>query len=294
MSKKGYSKNELKARRGLKIVAILVTIIIIICVCFFVFVVFKNNIVVERIDYSSADASDDVVANSTPIILNNAVVGASYNKEWVASESYYFRNQNKLVDIDIYNASGKKGKYKITNYANSDSSGTFYVTTDTPSSSEEFLAVGTSKNDIMMQPATQILNISDEDIELVKKALGMYRIFNTTVRINSVYSVNLDTNNRGKIYCVTNESGKSSGAYSSVIYISNTGKSYIIKYNYVKNLKKASDWPIYSFKFIADLNQDGVNDIMIQETKEFDVKYDVIEFKNDKFTEVLSTQMKMK
>ncbi len=294
MSKKGYSKGELKARRTLKFVAILVTIIIIICICFFVFVVFKNNIVMEKVDYTSSSVSDDVVNNATPIILNNAVIGATYNKQWVASESYYFRNQNKLVDIDIYNDSGKKGKYKITNYANSDSSGTFYVTTDTPNSSEEFLAVGSSKTDIMMQPAKQILTITDEDIKLIKKALGVYKIFNTTIKINSVHSVNIDTNNRGKIYCVTNESGKSSGAYSAVIYISNVGKSYIIKYNYIKDLKNSSDWPIYSFKFLADLNQDGINDIIIQETKEFDVKYDVIEFKNNKFVEVLSTQMKMK
>lgn len=294
MKKKKYSKGELKAKRGLKVFAILVGICIVISILFIVFVAVKNNIVVERIDESAIDVSDDVVKNSTPIILNNVVLGSTYNKTWVASQSYYFRNENKITDVDVYNNSGKKGKYKITNYQNADSTGTFYVTTDNPNSSEEFLAVGNTGTDIMLQPARKQNSITDEDIEIVKKALGKYRIYNTSVKINSIHNVVLDDNNRGRVICVTNEAGKSSGAYSAVIYVSNIGKSYIIKYNYVKNLEKASDWPIYSFKFVADLNQDGVNDIILQETKEFDVKYDVIELKNNKFTEVLSTQMKMK
>ena len=294
MKKKKYSKGELKARRGLKILAVLVICCIAISILFIVFVAIKNNIVVERIDDSALDVSDDIVKNSTPVILNNVVLGSVYNKSWVASQSYYFRNENKITDVDVYNSSGKKGKYKITNYKNADSTGTFYVTIDNPNSSEEFLAVGNTGTDIMPNPASKQNNITNEDIQIVKKALGIYRIYNTSVKINSIHNIELDNNNRGRIICVTNEAGKSSGAYSAVVYVSNIGKATLIKYNYIKNLEKSSDWPIYSFKFVADLNQDGVNDIIIQETKEFDVKYDVIEFKNNKFTEVLSTQMKMK
>lgn len=294
MEKKKYSKGELKARRGLKVLSIFVSIIVVVCVCFIVFVAMQNNVVQERIDDLASHMSDDVVSHATPIILNNVVLGATYNKQWVASESYYFRNQEKLVDIDVYNESGKKGKYKVTNYANADASGSFYITSDSPNTAEEFLAIGSSDMDIMMKPATKEQNVTQEDIELVKKALGIYRIFNTSVKVNSIHYVTLNAESRGKIICATNESGKSSGAYSAVIYVSNTGKSQLIKYNYIRDLDNASNWPIYSFKFIADLNQDGMNDIILQETKEFDVKYDVIEYKNGKFTEVLSTQMKIK
>ena len=37
-----------------------------------------------------------------------------------------------------------------------------------------------------------------------------------------------------------------------------------------------------------------MNEIILQEVKEFDVKYDVVEYKNNNFTEVLSTTMKLK
>lgn len=293
MKKKSYSKGELKARRGLKYLTIFALIVIIITILFFVFVVFKNNIITEKIDYSATEVSDDVVSNSTPIILNNIVLGAVYNNTWVAPESYYFRNQNKLTSIDIYNESGKKGKYNITNFTSPDTTGAYYVTTNNPNSKEEFFAVGSSDENIMMQSSTKQLTITDEDIEIVKDALGKYLVLNTTVKINSIHNVVLNSQNRGKIICVTNEVGKSSGAYSAVVYVSNFGDSKIVKYNYVKNLAKSSDWPIYSFKFAADLNKDGMNDLIIQETREFEVKYDVIEFRNDKFVEVLSTKVKI-
>ena len=293
MKNKGYSKAELKARRRLKYLAVFVAIVIIITICFFVFVVLKNNIVKERIDYSSENVADDIVSNSTPIVINNVVLGASYKNTWVSSESYYFRNHNKITEVDVYNETGKKGKYKITNFTNPGSDGAFYVTIDNPNISDEFVAVGASKNDVMMQKVTKISNITDSDIEVVKKALGKYFVFNTSIKINSIHSVTFDNENRGRIICVTNEVGKSSGAYSAIIYESNYGKTEIIKYNYVKDLKKSDEWPIYSFKFVLDLNQDSVNELIIQETKEFEVKYDVIEFRGGKFTEVLSTVVKM-
>lgn len=293
MKTKNYSKGELKARRRLKYLAIFVIIVLVITISFFCFVVLKNNIVKERIDYSSNDVSDNIVSNATPIILNNVVLGARYNNTWVSSESYYFRNQNKLTDVDVYNEEGKKGKYKITEFTRPDSTGSFYVTINVSSNYDEFFAVGSSDSNVMLQKATKVLTVTDEDIEVVKDALGKYLVFNTSVKINSIHSVTLNSENRGRIICVTNEAGKSSGAYSAVIYESNYGQTEIIKYNYVKNLDNASDWPIYSFKFAADLNQDGTNDIILQETKEFEVKYDVVEFKDNKFTEVLSTVVKM-
>ena len=48
------------------------------------------------------------------------------------------------------------------------------------------------------------------------------------------------------------------------------------------------------YKFIADLNNDGTNEVIIQEVKEFEAKYDIIEFKNDNFIEVLSSELKFK
>ena len=80
--------------------------------------------------------------------------------------------------------------------------------------------------------------------------------------------------------------------FSAVVYVDNNERVSLLKYNYIRDTKDASNWPIYSFKFIGDLNTDGVSEIIIQETKEFEVKYDVIEYKDNKFNEVLSTVIK--
>lgn len=290
---KKYSKNNLKKKRWIKILIVFFAVIFLTSISFLIFINVKNNIVFERIDTTAKEVTDDVVKNSTPIIVNNVVVGATYNKQWVAQESYYFRNESKNnIDIDVYTSEGKKGKYKVTEQIKDDTSPSVIAKTTNPDLTSEFLAVTSSDKNIMTNPATKIDNVTNEDIETVKDALGIYKIFNSSVKINSIYNITLDSSNRGLIYCVTNEPG-TSDAYSAVIYVSNTGDKQIIKYNYINNTKDSSNWPIYDFKFIADFNQDGVNEIVLQEIKEFDVDYDIIEYKDKKFTEVLSTSVKI-
>ena len=112
---KKYSKNNLKKKRWIKILIVFFAVIFLTSVSFLIFINVKNNIVFERIDTTAKEVTDDVVKNSTPIIVNNVVVGATYNKQWVAQESYYFRNESKNnIDIDVYTSEGKKGKYKVT------------------------------------------------------------------------------------------------------------------------------------------------------------------------------------
>ena len=294
MSKK-YSKNEIKKRGFLKLL-LCILVILFIASAFVIFtVVIKNYIVIEKIDYSSKNKSDNVVKNATPIILNNVVIGATYDKEWVATESYYFRNDKKSidVDVDVYTEAGKKGKYQMSSCYKSQTGSTVYATVTTPDRSSEFIAVASSDSNIMPKPANREISVDEIDIKEAKEALGILTLLNNSVRIASIHDVTFNASNRGRIFCLTNEAGKSSGGYSAVIYISNTGKVDIIKYSYVNNLKKSSDWPIYEFKFVADLNGDSMNELVIQEINEYEVKYDVIEFKNNKFTQVLSTTMNL-
>ena len=293
MAKK-YSKNEIKKKGLLKFLIVLFILIFIASVSFIIFVGVKNYIVIENISDEAKNKSDDIVKNSTPIILNNIIVGAVYNNQWVASESYYFRNDKNKTEVDVYTKDGKKGKYNIISQEKDLSSAVLYAYVDTPDTSSEFLAVSSSDKNIMFEPAKQEVDIDEIDIQDAKEALGMLGILNNSLRIASIHDVALNASNRGRIFCITNESGKSSGGYSAVIFISSTGESKIIKYSYVKDLKNSSDWPIYSLKFVADLNGDGMNEIILQEVKEFDVKYDVVEYKNNNFTEVLSTTMKLK
>ena len=293
MAKK-YSKNEMKRKSAVKFLIAIFTVILIICVSFFIFVGTKNYIVSEKIDDSAKNQSDDVVKSSTPIVINNVIVGAVYNGNFVASQSYYFRNDKKNIDVDVYTEDGKKGKYQLTSQEKDTATSTMYAYVNTPDRASEFIAVASSDKDIMPEPAKKEVDVDNIDIKEVKKALGIYGILNSSVKINSIHDVTLNQNNIGRIFCITNEVGKYSGGYSAVIYIANTGESKIIKYSYVKNFKNSSDWPIYSFKFIADLNNDGTNEVIIQEVKEFEAKYDIIEFKNDNFIEVLSSELKFK
>ncbi|MNV89791.1 hypothetical protein D3C71_1841150 [compost metagenome] len=105
--------------------------------------------------------------------------------------------------------------------------------------------------------------------------------------------MNLEQGKKGKIICATSESKNIMGVFSAVIYIDDQNNAKCIKYNYIKNLKNASEWPIYTLKFVADLNSDNKNEIIIQEISEFKVKYDVIEYRNNNFYEVLSSEIKI-
>lgn len=290
---KTYSKRNLKKKRGLKLLIALLVILLIIGLFLLFFVVLKKEVNIGKISDVAKERSDEVVANSTPIIVNNIVVGAVYNNEWVASESYYFRNKTKsqTIALDVYNLTGKKGKYNLTSMSKDTNSGALYAKTDNSNTYDEFVAIASTEKNIMNNPPTKQVNINEDDINTVKDALGLLSVFNNSVKITEIYNITLDTTNRGRLIFVTNEVGKSNGGYSAVIYEDMSKKTHIIKYSYVKDMKNSPEWPIYSFRFVADLNQDGMNDIVIQETKEFKMKYDVIEFKNNKFQEVLSTEI---
>ena len=290
-----YSKSKLKIKGWLKIIIVLFVIIIICAGAFLTYVLLNNNIVYEKIDTSAVNVSDDEAKNSTPIIVDNLILGAVYDKKWVSSEKYYFKSDKKSeVEIDIYNKKGKAGKFILNNIDKSKLNAAIYAKTTNTNTIDEYLAVATSEKNIMPDPASKVQNITEADIEIAKKALGFKKIFNSSVKITEIYEAKINENAYSRIMFVTNEIGKSTGAYSAVIYEDSTGKTKCIKYNYIRDLKDASNWPIYSFKFVADLNKDGINELIIQETKEFDVKYDILEYKNNNFKEILSSTMKQK
>lgn len=292
---KTYSKGNLKKKRGLKLLIAILVILLIIGLSLLFFVVLKKEVNIGRISDVAKERADEIVEKSTPIIVNNLVVGAVYNNEWVASESYYFRNKSKseTISLDVYNINGKKGKYTLTSMSKDASSGALYAKTDNSNTYDEFIAIASSDTNIMTSIPSKQININEDDISTVKKALGLLSVFNNSIKITEIYNITLDQTNRGRIIFVTNEVGKSKGGYSAVIYEDINGKTQIIKYSYAKDMKNTPEWPIYSFRFTADLNKDGINEIIIQETKEFKMKYDVIEFKNNKFSEVLSTEIKI-
>ena len=290
---KKYSKEKLKARRLVKTIIVFLAIIAVICIGVLLFSLFSKSIVVEKLDSTPSNVSDEVASNSTPVIINNLILGATYDKKWVASEKYYLNSKNgENTEIDAYSKEGKMGKYTIGKISKDTKTASIYTTISKQNLLNEYFAVATSQTNVMPNPANKILDIDESYIKDVKKALGMYRIFNMSVKISEVYDITISENEKGYLIFATNEVNKGKGAYSTVIYVSNTGKSKIVKYNYINDKENAEDWPVYSLNFIADLNFDGTNELLVQETKEFEVKYDVIEYKNNNFYEIMSAVAK--
>ena len=290
---KKYSKEKLKARRLVKTIIVVLAIIAVICIGVLLFSLFSKSIVVEKLDSTPSNVSDEVASNSTPVIINNLILGATYDKKWVASEKYYLNSKNgENTEIDAYSKEGKMGKYTIGKISKDTKTASIYTTISKQNLLNEYFAVATLQTNVMPNPANKILDIDESYIKDVKKALGMYRIFNMSVKISEVYDITISENEKGYLIFATNEVNKGKGAYSTVIYVSNTGKSKIVKYNYINDKENAEDWPVYSLNFIADLNFDGTNELLVQETKEFEVKYDVIEYKNNNFYEIMSAVAK--
>lgn len=283
-----YSKTKLKLKLKLPILIILFVVIFLLALTFVIYLTVKNNIVIQKIDDSAKLVSDQVAAKSSPIIINNLVVGAVSNKEWVSNEKYYFKsNIKENTDIDIYSKTGKAGKYSILNIEKDENSSSEYVSVSRSNKIDEYFAIYSNGGNNMQIPAIS-QEPTDEDRKLCLKALGIYKLLNNTINIDSVYGVYIDSSLSGKIICITNKSKTIFGAYSAVIFVDNNNVAKIIKYNYIKDVKNAQDWPIYAFEFCADLNSDGKNEVILQETTENKSQYDILEYRDNNFYQVLS------
>ncbi len=290
---KKYSKSGLKIKRNLKLLIALFVIIIIVCSAFLVYLHVKNSIIIEKVDINASFVNDDMAKNSNPIVIDNVILGAIYDKTWVSAERYYMMSKNKSdVSIDTYNKKGKAGNYTLSSLNKVDT--TIYTETTNTNIIDEYIAVSKTNNNIMINPATKITNVTENDVKSVKNALGIYKLLNNSVKVTEVYDIALVPGEAySRFIFATSEKNKSTGVYSAVVYVNPQGKARLIKYSYIKDVNNSSEWPTYSFKFNADLNQDGTNEVIIQETQEFNVKYDVLELRKNNFYEVLSVFMKI-
>lgn len=288
-----YKKNAIKKRHILKLLMSVLFIIIVLGVTAIIYLVANNNISKFLIDESAKNVSNDEAKSATPIIVNNLLLGGVYNNKFVSIDKYFFNSTNKDgTKIDLYSNRGRIGEYEITSIKKDNSSSTVYVTNSKDNLINEYFGV-ISSNKINYKELNET-TVVNEDISRVKNSLGLYSILNTSITISKVYETSIMTGNKVRIILATNEPNKSFGAYSAiVIYDELTNKSQCIKYNYVSNKKDASDFGIISLKFVADLNNDGIDEIIIQETKEFEVIYSIFTNKNGNYFQVLSSSMKI-
>lgn len=289
---KKYSKNSSKKRTLLKFLIGLLVVFLVLSVALLVYILLNNNITYEKYNEDAKFVSEDVAKNSTPIIMDNVLVGGVYDKKWVSSDRYYLNSTNKSnLEIDVYSKTGKKGKYELTSVSQASSKTVYSAITNT-NLIDEYFAIAKSDTSAMNVAAKKRQTVTENEIKMVKKALGIYRLFNTSVKITEVYDISLSQGENFTLIFATNEVGKSTGVYSAVVCVDNMNKAKLVKYSYVRDKDKAADWPIYSLKFVADLNLDGINEIVLQETKEFEVKYSVLEYEKNEFKEVIGAVIK--
>lgn len=288
-----YKKNANKKRNLLKLFMSVLLVIVVIGIVAIVYLTVNNNISKFLVDESAKNVSNEEAKNSTPIIVNNLLLGGVYNNKFVSVDKYFFNSTNKEgTKINLYSPEGKSGEYEITSVKKDGNSSNVYITNSKQNLTHEYFGVISSKENIFKE--LREVEIFDEDYARVKDSIGLYKMLNTSINISKVYETTITSGNKVRIILATNSPNKGMGAYSTiVVYDEFLNKSQCIKYNYVRNKEDASDFGIISLKFIVDLNNDGINEIILQETKEFEVIYSVFTFKNDKYYQILSSSMKI-
>lgn len=288
---KKYSKGQLKFKRfGIFLAIILVCILVVGVVLLFGFCL-KHTINITNTSSAASNVSEDVAQNSSPIVIDNLVVGGLYNNTWVSSSKYYLKSINKSnVDINVYTKDKKAGEYKLESvYTYGDS---VFCNTTYPNYIDEFFA--TTSDTFALASNFSETSIQESDYTSVKKALGIYRAYNNSISINDVYSAYINATEPIRVISVTSsKKGAFGGVYSAIVAVVN-GKAKIVQYSYTKDLDNALDFPLYSVEFVADLNGDGNSELITREVTEFNVTYNIFEYKNSKFVRVLTETIKGK
>lgn len=288
-----YSKDKIVFKRNIKCLIIVLLIIITICIAFIIYINTQNIIEFNNYDDSAIYISDEKAKLSTPIILNNIILGGVYKDEWVSTARYYNMSDYKEdTEVRFYCDEGSSGVFTIQKVGQSLTN--FIALTDSLNEVTEYVAVINSET-LNYIPKTSKIDYQDstEYNENIKDALGLYTILNDSIKVNNGYECYISSNEKVTLLEVTSNSLENSNdAYSAIIMIDSKNKSYLVSYNYVNDNEKAEDFKIYSVKFVIDLNEDGINEIVISGTDEFETSYSVLEFENNKFTCVLSETIK--
>lgn len=290
---KKYSKEKLKFRRFfIFLIALLIVVLILGFVLLFVFCL-NDKFDVSPQENDAINVSDDIASNSLPIVIDNLVVGAIYDNTWVSANKYYLKSNNKSeLETYVYNGSSRAGEYIIKEvYTYGDS---VFVDSTYPNNIDEYFSIPTDSYALVSQ--FNEVQAEELDYTYVKKALGFYRIYNSSMNITKVYSgyVNVDTPIR-VISLTSSKRGIFGGIYSAIIVANvNTGKAEILQYSYTKDFENSYDFPLYSVEFLADFNGDGKSELVTREVTEFNVTYNVFEYKDNKYIKVLSETMKEK
>lgn len=280
-----------KRRIVLPLLIIFFILIILSGILFLWYTLSGNYITIENIDNAAESATVSEATNSNAIIVNGIVLGGTNGNKWVSAEKFYDANSNKAeLEVDLYGENAKYGRFKTASIKKYNKS-VIYTTIAKEGIPGNYLAV-TSQDNAKVLPGMTNLVTTDEDVKYVKEAIGSYKLINGSVKITEVYGTNIN-NIADKIICATSEKANILGAYSAVVYVT-SDKAYLVKYAYVRDTEDSDRWPVYSLKFVMDLNDDSKPEIVLQETTGNDTTYSVLELRdNNKFYQVLSSTIEL-
>lgn len=290
---KTYSKGKLKFKRlFIFLIMLFITLLLFGLILLFAFCL-KDKFDISIDTNEAMNVPDDVAANSQPIVIDNLVVGALYNNTWVSASKYYLKSTKKSdLDTYVYTKDSRAGQYKIKDtYTYGDS---VFVNTSYPNYIDEYFSTPVDTYSLSSQ--FRKVDTEEKDYEYVKKALGVYRLYNSSMNIKNVYLGYVDINTPIRIISVTSANKGTFGGIYSAIIVSNLddNKANILQYSYTKDLENSYDFPLYSVEFLADFNGDGISEIVTREVTEFNVTYNIFEYKKDKYVKVLCETMKGK
>ncbi len=279
-----------KRKIVLPLLIIFFVLVILSCILFLWYTLSGNYITIENIDNSANNASTSEAANSNVIIVNGIILGGANGNKWVSSEKFYDANSNRAeLEVDLFSENAKYGTFKTASIKKYNKS-VIYTAIAKSGIPGDYLAI-TSQETAKVLPGMTNLVSTEEDEKYVKEAIGSYKLINSSVKITEVYGTNIN-NIADKIICATCEKANLLGAYSAVVYVT-SGKAHLVKYAYVRDTKDSDRWPVYSLKFVMDLNENAKPEIILQETTGKNTTYSVLELRDNKFYQVLSSTIEL-
>ena len=271
-------------------IVIIISILIIVSVVLFLIYTFSGNYIsYGAVDTTAESATLSDAKDANIIIVNGIVVGGNKDGRWINADKMYEINKNlESIEVNMFSENKMYGVYNTASLKKYKSD-VVYTTLAKDNLPSSYLAQ--SSNASTNMPGMTKLDVESEDEKYVKEALGSYKIINNTVKITESYFTNIKSNS-DKIICAVSAKKSIFGAYSAVVYVNNK-KATLVKYTYVKDTNNANRFPVYSLKYVKDLNEDGVSEIVLEEVTGNDVSYSVLELRQNKFYQVLNASVEI-
>ncbi len=271
-------------------IVIIISILVIVSVVLFLIYTFSGNYIsYGAVDTTAESATLSDAKDANIIIVNGIVVGGNKDGRWINADKMYEINKNlESIEVNMFSENKMYGVYNTASLKKYKSD-VIYTTLAKDNLPSSYLAQ--SSNASTNMPGMTKLDAESEDENYVKEALGSYKIINNTVKITESYFTNIKFNS-DKIICAVSAKKSIFGAYSAVVYVNNK-KATLVKYTYVKDTNNANRFPVYSLKYVKDLNEDDVPEIVLEEVTGNDVSYSVLELRQNKFYQVLNASVEI-